>query len=138
MSALFEYPEDPSDRDLKQRAFIESIMCKWENDHENIPMCMDTKVFASAIAQLVRDIKTTRDIYNKKKESNTMEIKKVHFNPPLTVVIWKDGTKTFVKASENDVFDPEKGLAMAIAKKAMGNKYSYINEIKKHLPKKED
>lgn len=59
------------------------------------------------------------------------EIEKVIFNDPATIVIWKDKTKTVVKRSENDIFDPEKGLAMAITKKAMGNKRIYYNEIKK-------
>lgn len=62
------------------------------------------------------------------------EIKKVHFNDPMTIVIWSDGTKTIVKA-KNEEFDPEKGLAMAIAKKAMGNKYNYIKEFEKWIPK---
>nr|DAG36265.1 MAG TPA: hypothetical protein [Caudoviricetes sp.] len=30
-----------------------------------------------------------------------------------------------------DEFDPEKGLAMAIAKKALGNKGNYFNVIKR-------
>lgn len=65
------------------------------------------------------------------------QIKKVHFNNPMTIVIWSDGTKTIVKA-KNEAFDPEKGLAMAIAKKAMGNKYNYIKEFEKWIPKKEE
>lgn len=36
-----------------------------------------------------------------------------------------------------DGFDPEKGLAMAIAKKALGNKGNYYNEFKKWLPKED-
>lgn len=59
------------------------------------------------------------------------EIKKVIFNDPATIVIWKDKTKTVVKCSKNDILDPEKGLAMAITKKAMGNKNNYYREIKK-------
>lgn len=57
-------------------------------------------------------------------------IKKVIFNEPATIVFWLDGTKTVVKA-ENEYFDPEKGLAMAIAKKVYGNKGSYFNQIRK-------
>lgn len=59
--------------------------------------------------------------------------KKVIFNDPATIVFWDDGTKTVVKA-ENEPFDPEKGLAMAIAKKSLGNKGNYYNEFKKWLP----
>jgi len=61
-------------------------------------------------------------------------IKKVIFNSPATIVIWEDGTKTVVKA-EGENYDPEKGLAMAIAKKAFGNEGNYYNEFKKWLPK---
>ena len=59
------------------------------------------------------------------------EIKEVIFNDPATIVFWTDGTKTVVKCQEGDIFDPEKGLTMAIAKKAYGNKGSYCNVIKK-------
>lgn len=55
-------------------------------------------------------------------------IKKVIFSNPATIVIWSDNTKTVVKAV-NEEFDPEKGLAMAIAKKAFGNQGNYFNEI---------
>lgn len=58
-------------------------------------------------------------------------IKKVIFNDPATIVFWKDGTKTVVKCGDGDIFDPEKGLAMAIAKRALGNQGNYYNEIRK-------
>lgn len=60
------------------------------------------------------------------------EIKRVIFNDPATIVLWDDDTKTIVKA-ENETFDPEKGLAMAITKKALGNEGNYYNELKKYL-----
>ncbi len=64
-----------------------------------------------------------------------MRIKKVHFNDPVTVVLWEDGTKTIVRAGDDDIYDPEKGLAMAIAKKALGNQGNYYEVFKKWLPK---
>ncbi len=66
--------------------------------------------------------------YNIKKP---YDIKKVIFNYPATIVLWEDGTKTVVKCQEGDCFDKEKGLAMAIAKKFMGNKSNFNNKIKK-------
>lgn len=66
-----------------------------------------------------------------------MRIKKVYFNDPATVVLWEDGTKTIVKAGKGDIYDPEKGLAMAIAKKALGNQGNYYEVFKKWLPKEE-
>lgn len=64
-------------------------------------------------------------------------IKKVIFNNPATIVFWSDGSKTVVKSHLDD-YDPEKGLAMAIAKKALGNKGYYYNVFKKWLPKDDE
>ena len=61
-------------------------------------------------------------------------IKKIIFNDPATIVFWKDNTKTVVQCGDLDIFDPEKGLSMAIAKKALGNKGNYYETIKKWLP----
>ena len=68
--------------------------------------------------------------------NNPELIKNVIFNDPATIVFWNDGTKTVVKA-ENEEFDPEKGLAMAISKKFLGNKGNYYETFKKWLPEKE-
>lgn len=65
----------------------------------------------------------------------SFQIKKVIFNEPATIVFWQDGTKTVVKTQNEEDFDPEKGLAMAIAKKAMGNEGNYFNRIKKWTEK---
>lgn len=64
-------------------------------------------------------------------------IKKVIFNNPYTIVLWTDGTKTIVKAQDGDNFDPEKGLAMAISKKAFGNDGNYYDKLKEWLEKAE-
>jgi hypothetical protein len=69
------------------------------------------------------------------------KIKNVIFNEPATIVFWSDGTKTVVKCGENDIYDPEKGLAMAVAKKFLGtnkSKSNYLDEFKKWLPKEEE
>ena len=60
--------------------------------------------------------------------------KKVIFNDPATIVFWRDGTKTVVKCQPGDIYDPEKGLAMCFAKKALSNKSNFNNEFKKWLP----
>ena len=66
--------------------------------------------------------------------ANPLEIKNVYFNDPVTVVMWNDGTKTIVRCSENDFYDPEKGLAMAIVKKAYGNDSKFHKVFKKWIP----
>lgn len=50
-----------------------------------------------------------------------VNIRKVVFNDPATIVFWSDNTKTVVKCGPEDTYDMEKGLAMAIVKKMAGN-----------------
>ena len=73
-----------------------------------------------------------------KKKKVLRNIKKVIFSNPATIVLWNDGTKTVVKCGENETFDEEKGLAMAIAKHALGNDGVYYEVFKKWLPNDED
>jgi hypothetical protein len=68
--------------------------------------------------------------YKSEVKFGPLEIKKVIFNDPATIVLWMDGTKTVVKAQHGEMFDPEKGLTMAICKKAYGNTGNYFNKIK--------
>jgi len=66
-----------------------------------------------------------------KENKNNMDIKKVIFNNPATIVLWEDGTKTVVKRQKGERWDKEKGLAMAIVKKTYGNKGNYNDIFKK-------
>lgn len=88
-----------------------------------------------------RYVAQAREMYNTvyQKEvraaMNATTIKNVIFAPPATIVYWSDGSKTVVKCGENEVFDPEKGLAMAIAKRCAGNKGNYYKEIRNWVEK---
>lgn len=65
----------------------------------------------------------------------TPTIKDVIFNPPATIVFWTDNTKTVVK-SDGELYDPEKGIAMAISRKMIGdNKREYYNIFRHYLKK---
>ena len=48
-------------------------------------------------------------------------IDRVIFNDPATIILWKDGSKTVVKRSDDDIWDPEKGFCMAVIKKLYGH-----------------
>lgn len=75
--------------------------------------------------------------YFKPNNTNLPGIKDVIFNEPATIILWADGTKTVVKCQEGEGYDPEKGLAMAISKKALGNKGNYCEVFKTWLPEEE-
>ena len=64
------------------------------------------------------------------------EITKVHFNPPMTIVLWDDGTKTMVKCQEGDTYSEEVGLSLCITKKALGNMPNFNNIFRKWVPEK--
>ncbi len=78
---------------------------------------------------------TMKNTNNKPTPSNP--IKQVIFNGPATIVYWKDGCKTVVKA-QGDEYDPEKGLAMAVARHYFCDILGmsrYDGIFKKYLPK---
>lgn len=56
-------------------------------------------------------------------------IANVIYNPPATIVLWTDKTKTVVKCCENDIYDPEKGFAMAVIKKLCGNDSALFHKL---------
>ncbi len=86
----------------------------------------------SDMNELTKLYKEFSKMHNNKNIRN--KIKKVIFNDPATIVFWSDGKKTVVKCGERDIYDPEKGLAMAIAKRALGNEGNYYELFKKWLP----
>lgn len=57
-------------------------------------------------------------------------IMKVIFNSPATIILWGDGTKTVCKTSEGDMYNPEVGFAMCIAKKYMGSRHQIEKKCK--------
>lgn len=89
----------------------------------------------SVYEYILRDTTTAymlKEVINRRFGTNALpKIKKVIFNNPATIVFWADETKTIVKAQNDELFDPEKGLAMAITKKALGNEGNYFETIKK-------
>lgn len=67
-----------------------------------------------------------------------LDFERIEFHDPATIVFWNDGTKTVVKARHGDKFDKEKGLAMAIAKKVMGNTNKYYDVFEEFCFDEED
>ena len=72
-------------------------------------------------------------------------IEKVIFNPPATIVMWSDGTKTVVKVHDygsgdvNSQFSKEYGLAMCVAKKFFGSRSQFLKAVENgYFPTEED
>ena len=51
-----------------------------------------------------------------------LTIKKVIYNPPATIILWNDGTKTTSKCEYGDMYSKEMGFMLCVLKKKYGNK----------------
>lgn len=87
-----------------------------------------------SVASIINEVKRKFNLKANNPALYIPEIKDVIFNEPATIIIWKDGTKTVVKCQPGEGYDPEKGLAMAISKKSLGNMGNYCEVFKKWLP----
>ena len=94
-----------------------------------VPILSDIKMQIEVKKYCDEDIEQTKNLYY----GLSLTIKDVIFNPPATIVFWMDGTKTVVKDQGEVFYDPEKGMAMAVAKKAFGNQGNYYNQFSKYL-----
>ena len=80
--------------------------------------------FDDAIAEAIEKIvKDNVDCY--------MTPDRAVFNGPATILFWSDDTKTVVKCQDDEPFDPEKGVALAMLKKYFGG--SRYNDVLKKL-----
>ena len=81
---------------------------------------------------VLKDFETTFKLINDYEDyMKRPKIKKVIFNPPATIIMWNDGTKSVVKCQNGEVFDAEKGFALAYLKKLLGNDNTFNKEINK-------
>lgn len=121
-------------KDISQLLYIKPVKveeCEHSHgeDHRNDAV--------DALAYCTHDIQSAVRYYGKIINDNgynrinqkqlKLNIREVIFNDPATIVFWLDGTKTIVKKADDEPWDPEKGLAMAIIKKYFGTN----KEIKK-------
>ena len=54
-------------------------------------------------------------------EMKNVDVKKIIFSGPKTIVLWSDGTKTIVSMSKDETnFDPEAAFCAAYTKKMFG------------------
>lgn len=84
--------------------------------------------------QIIENIRLKRKIDDLTREDDIPSayfvIDKVIFNPPATIVFWKDGTKTVVKCKEGEEFSEWAGIALCLAKKMYGPNFHKI--FKRH------
>ena len=82
--------------------------------------------------EILSKMKFPHDKVAETKNFYSLNVSKIIFNPPATIVFWEDGTKTVVKCSAEDEFSEYYGFLAALGKKV----YENNNQIKKLIDKK--
>lgn len=126
--------------DNEQREAIKTI---WDDSEKNLlkelgDLKKELDVRKREFKNLIEDREHMKYLLNSAygvatAQHNKFEIKEIIINEPAMIIFWKDGTKTVVTAQEGETFDEEKGLAMAYAKKALGNNYAAGGRFKQRL-----
>ena len=63
-----------------------------------------------------------------------LNVDRIIFSPPATIVFWKDGTKTVVKCAKGEPFSEYNGFAAALLKKVFGSN----SAVKKLIQRKKE
>lgn len=99
--------------------------------YKDVYSANESSLFSSGIANLKETLKEAfGELFNL--EENTMsrkslEVKKVIYSGPCTIVIWADDSKTIVRCQDGDRYSKEVGLLMCLAKKVWGTNTSGSN-----------
>ena len=93
----------------------------------------DRLLYRELRKQILENIRLKRKIDDLTREDDIPSayfvIDKVIFNPPATIVFWKDGTKTVVKCKEGEEFSEWAGIALCLAKKLYGPNFHKIFKV---------
>lgn len=106
--------------------------------HGYVVLWDQTKSLTEACTAIFTHVIREFNLDNANIHNGVPEITKVVFNNPATIVLWDDCTKTVVKCQGDDIYSKETGLALCIAKKALGNKSNFNEVFKKWIPEEEE
>lgn len=98
--AVYDAVSDDTDRDKTAHDLLHKISADWKVYFKNYSDCSS---------------------YSASVLYHNPHVKRIVYNDPATIVFWTDGTKTVVKCSENETFNPYFGFCAALAKKLYGN-----------------
>ena len=96
---------------------------------------------ASYIVNSVVNLKGIFNLEENNMSRKSLEVKKVIYSGPCTIVIWADDSKTIVRCQDGDTYSKEVGLLMCLAKKVWGTNTSGSNfndYISKVISEKEE
>ena len=113
------------------RSSFSKDLCEVKMSRGRIHNAYENEIVSASYEEIIRDCMGFH-------WSNIPGIKDVIFNPPATIILWYDGSKTIVKCQNDENFDPEKGMAMALVKKFFGDKGRYYEVFKRFIPENKE
>lgn len=79
--------------------------------------------------------------FDYKEEKNLdKKIRHIQFNEEkkVTTIVWKDGDVTMAKCGPNDIWDPEKGVLVCVAKRFFNSGTQFNKWLKSAIPEEEE
>jgi hypothetical protein len=135
-------------RRLSREEYMKHSLCvdPWTPQYQQEPCYDDSATQKRRKKDEIMDrlsiLKTfLKDMEDKDMLGKSLEVKKVIYSVPCTIVIWKDGDKTIVRCQEGDSYSKEVGLLMCLAKRVWGKNASGSNfndYISKVISEKEE
>lgn len=102
----------------------ESVCTPMSNIVDEFPFTIGAKTYSDIFRKRLED--------TRRKENDCILDKIDHIitNPPATIILWKDDSKTVVKCMDGDEYDVEQGIAMCLLKKLLSdNGYHSLKKI---------
>ena len=85
------------------------------------------KLMNDTVTHALRDCLKNINMEDTDMLGKSVEIKKVIYSKPATIVYWMDGDKTVVRCKDGDTYSKEVGLLMCLAKRVWGKNESGSN-----------
>lgn len=113
--------------------------------YKDVYSANELSYISSSIENLRKTLKEAfGELFNLEEDNmsrKSLEVKKVIYSGPCTIVIWADDSKTIVRCQDGDTYSKEVGLLMCLAKKVWGTNTSGSNfndYISKAISEKEE
>lgn len=106
-------------------------------DTDSIRERLASEVYKTAMKSIREYRESVHNKEERKMSATRFTIKDIQFNGPATVILWRDGTKTVVKKQDDEAYDQEKAIAMAVSRKALGEEGYYSLFHAKEIAEKE-
>lgn len=121
-------------RRLSRKKYVKHSLCvdPWIPQYQQEPCYDDSATRKRRKIDEIMDRMSILKTFLKNKENKNMlgksvDVKKVIYSGPCTIVIWEDGDKTIVRCKKGDTYSKEVGLLMCLAKRVWGTNISGSN-----------